>query len=60
MVNGHSVTMVRKKDIDIAGNQGMEENRVRAPMFNMIDVQVSQIPEYANLSFVVIIGGREE
>ena len=60
MVNGHSVTMVRKKDIDIAGSQSMEENRVRAPMFNMIDVQVSQIPEYANLSSVVIIEGREE
>ena len=59
-MNGHSVTMVRKKDIDIAGSQSMEENRVRAPMFNMIDVQVSQIPEYANLSSVVIIGGWEE
>ena len=60
MVNGHSVTMVRKKDTDIAGSQSMEENRVRAPMFNMIDVQVSHIPEHANLSPAVIIGGGEE
>ena len=39
MVNGHSVEMVRKIDIDIVGSQSMEENHVMAPMFNMIDVK---------------------
>ena len=39
MVNGHSVEMVRKIDIDIVGSQSMEENHVMDPVFNMIDVK---------------------